>query len=224
MSPDPFPARHDLVWPRAAWRRSARGPLAPRDLEALEEWFARDRPAVACRRTAPCGDAIALGVALPARHGGERRRVALLLDPAAIARIGPPPALRDALACAPASWRERLLALDRASRAGGVLLRVYGSLAWQHLSGLPYVTAGSDVDLLAEPRSATELRSVLELLRAREADCAPRLDGEVVLAGGRAVAWRELVGGAARFLVKSWASVALEPRAAVLGPWELPCR
>ena len=125
---------------------------------------------------------------------GERRRVALLLDPAAIARIGPP----LGAARRPARARARLVARappsrSIAARAGGVLLRVYGSLAWQHLSGLPSVTAGSDVDLLAEPRSATELRSALELLRAREADCAPRLDGEVVLAGGRAVAWRELV-------------------------------
>lgn len=218
MSPDPFPARHDLVWPREAWRRSVRGPVAPRDLGALEEWFARGRPAVACRRTAPCGDAIALGIALPARcEEGEKRRVALLLDPAAVARVGPPVALRDAVGSAPAAWRERLLSLDRAGRAGGVLLRVYGSLAWQHLSGVAYVTARSDVDLLAKPGTAVELRWVLELLRAREADAAPRLDGEVVLAGGRAVAWRELVAGGARILVKSGAAVALEPRGTVLG-------
>jgi phosphoribosyl-dephospho-CoA transferase len=222
MGPDPFPARHDLVWLREAWRRSARGPVAPRDLEALEEWFARGLPAVACRRSAPCGDALALGIALPPRCEGEKRRVAILLDPAAVARVARPATLRDAVQGAPVSWRERLLALDRAARAAGVLLRVYGSLAWQHLTGLSYVTAGSDVDLLAEPRTGAELRRVLELLRASDAGAAPRLDGEVVLTGGRAVAWRELVAGGARVLVKSGASVVLEPRRALLGseePW-----
>ncbi|WP_242346972.1 malonate decarboxylase holo-[acyl-carrier-protein] synthase [Anaeromyxobacter terrae] len=217
MSPDGLPARHDRVWLRPAWRDAVRGELEPPALDALEDWFGRRLPAVACRRGASCGDAIALGVALPASAAGEKRRMALLVDPRAVERIGPPLSLREAAASAPAAWQERLGALDRAARDAGLLLRVYGSLAWQHLSGRRYVTERSDVDLLVEPGTHGELGSALALLRGH-GDGIPRLDGEVLLPGGRAVAWRELATGAPRVLVKSGTSVALEPARTLLGP------
>ncbi len=217
MSADGLPARHDLVWLRPAWRDAVRGQAEPPALDALEDWFGRRLPAVVRRRDAPCGEAIPLGVALPAATAGEKRRVALLVEPRAVERIGPPLSLREAAGSAPAAWRERLAALDRAARDAGLLLRVYGSLAWQHLSGRGYVTERSDVDLLVAPRTHGELRCALALLRG-SGDGIPRLDGEVLLPGGRAVAWRELAAGAARVLVKSGASVALEPARTVLGP------
>ncbi|WP_242341316.1 MULTISPECIES: malonate decarboxylase holo-[acyl-carrier-protein] synthase [Anaeromyxobacter] len=221
MSPDAvsgdFPARHDLVWLRPMWREALRGAVAPSALDALGDWFGRRLPAVACRRDGSCGDAIPLAVALPSSAAGEKRRVALAVEPRAVERIGAPATLREAAGSAPPAWRERLGALDHAARDAGLVLRVYGSLAWQHLSGRAYVTERSDVDLLVEPRSAGELRGALALLRAR-GDGIPRLDGEVLLPGGRGVSWRELAAGAARVLVKSGTAVALEPARALLGP------
>jgi phosphoribosyl-dephospho-CoA transferase len=89
---------------------------------------------------------------------------------------------------------------------------------WQHLSGIPYLTPASDVDLLVRPRDAVELRSALALLAASGPAGAPRLDGEVQLPDGRGVAWRELAARPDRVLVKSARGVALERTGDWLGP------
>lgn len=209
------PPRHHLVWLRPSWRAALRAPVAPDLLEDAVRWIGRGLPAVAARRAAD-DDArgLCLGVALP---GPGRRRVALRVAPAAVARVTGPLALRDALVSAPGAWRDRLAALDAEARAAGLVAAVYGSLAWQHLSGERYVTEASDVDVLLAPRTAAELRAALDLFRAHLADRAPALDGELLLPGGRAVSGREVASGASRVLVKSGTTVALEPAGAALG-------
>jgi phosphoribosyl-dephospho-CoA transferase len=213
---DAAPRRHDRVWLGSGWEASLRAPLAPPHRAAAAAWVAAGRPFVATRRDPARPDAVALGLALP--EGAPARRVALAVDGAAVVRIAPPLSLAEALRSGPAAWRLPLAALDAAARRAGLVLRVHGSLAWQHLSGAPHVTEASDVDLLVRPRDAAALARALLLLRARAALLAPRLDGEVILPGERGVAWRELAGGADRVLVKSVAGAALVPRAAALGP------
>jgi len=213
------PARHDLVWLRPRWRAHLRGHLPPGAADQVDEWCARGRPLVARRRgPSEPPDVVPLGVALPLRCG--RTRIALAVEPAAVDRAAPPLRLAAALTSAPPAWRPALSALDQAARAVGSSLGVYGSLAWQHLSGEPCLHDGSDVDLLATPRSSLELERVLALLRARALDESPRLDGEVVLEDGRAVAWRELLAPLRQVLVKSADAVAIVSRAEVLASLE----
>jgi phosphoribosyl-dephospho-CoA transferase len=210
------PSRHDLVWLAPAWRGALRCALEPGRLAEAVAWIERGLPAVAARLGGVPGACagLALGIALP---GSEGRRLSLLVGPEAVARVAPPLTLREATASAPAGWRPRLAELDAGAAAAGLTLRVYGSLAWQHLAGRPYLTTRSDVDLLVRPRDAAELRASLALLRAHAARGAPPLDGEILLDGGRAVAWRELLAAPARVLVKSDAAVALEPISEALG-------
>jgi phosphoribosyl-dephospho-CoA transferase len=198
------PARHDRVWLRPGWRAFLRVRLSAAASAAADEWLARGLPAVAARREVASGDAIPLGIALPGR-----RRIALAVAPEAIARTAPPLLLSEAIPSAPAEWRAALTSLDVAAQARGLSLRLHGSLAWQHLSGDAYVGPESDVDLLVAPRSADGLAAALALLAAHPSP--PRLDGEVLLPGGRGVAWRELLAGSDRLLVKSTGGVALEP-------------
>jgi phosphoribosyl-dephospho-CoA transferase len=209
------PRRHDRVWLGGGWSEALRTPLAPALRAAVVAWVGAGRPLVATRADPAAPGAVALGLALA--PGAAVRRVGLCVDPRAVVAIAPPLTLRAALASAPAAWRPPLARLDAAARARGLLLRVHGSLAWQHLSGVPHVTPDSDVDLLARPRDAGALRVLLALLAAADGRGGPRLDGEVLLPGERGVAWRELLAGAERLLVKSTAAVALLPRAAVLG-------
>jgi phosphoribosyl-dephospho-CoA transferase len=79
---------------------------------------------------------------------------------------------------------------------------VTGPLAWQHVTGEPYVTGRSSVDLLLRPRTRLQLETLIALLRAREDGEGPRLDGEVLLGWSDAVAWRDLASGRRRVLVK----------------------
>ncbi|WP_332875756.1 malonate decarboxylase holo-[acyl-carrier-protein] synthase [Massilia sp. S19_KUP03_FR1] len=188
-------SRHDLVWlTPAGWD------TAP----ALTEWRKQDWPAIVRRRDAGVGaDAVCLGIPLP-----ERQRVALVVDARHIARSAPPLTLADAIAAAPPQWLAGLVALQRAAEALDV--RVYGSLAMASITGLPYLRAGSDIDLLARPTTRSEFAAAVALLE-EHAQVLP-LDGEIVFPSGDAVAWKEWIAARrdhARVLVKSLHTVRL---------------
>lgn len=195
-------SRHDLVW------------LTPAGWDAAPElpaWRERDWPAVVRRHEAGVApDAVCLGIPLP-----ERQRVALVASTAAIARTAPPLPLIDAIAAAPPQWLAGLVALQRA--ATELDLRIYGSLAMASITGLPYLRAASDIDLLLRPADRHALDAGLALLEAH-AQLLP-LDGEIVFPSGDAVAWKEWLAACrapARVLVKSLHAVRLADPAQLL--------
>lgn len=177
----------------------------------IDDWARAGRPLIV-RRPA-CSDAagmIPLGLPLPPSHG--KRRIAFALAPSDIIASAPPPSLADTAAAAPERWQETI----------GLLLqllpetRTFGSLAWQHLTGLPYLSDSSDLDLLW-PLSSARHADTLPSDIGRIAKQAPmRLDGEIVdRAGG--VQWRELIGADDDdVLVKGPAGVINTTRAAFL--------
>ena len=117
--------------------------------------------------------------------------------------------LRQARAYAPRNWWPTLDRLDALARRHAVDARVFGSLAWQSLTGLDYVTTGSDLDVLFEFRNETDVDCFVVDVAAIEADAPMRLDGELIDAGGAAVNWREFHGGASELMVKSIERVVL---------------
>lgn len=221
-------SRHDLAWltPRG-WERAFDGARTDA-CEAIAGWGRAGWPAVVTRAHAELGPGrVALGIALPPRPAdGSKPRIALSCTAADIDRTGPALALADAIEAAPSGWRKGLAALDEEAADAGLALRVYGSLAFQALTGQACVTATSDIDLLLHPATAHDYRHALALL-ARHARSLP-LDGEIVFGGGRAVAWKELAGaqhGQARVLAKSLQGIGLvtvDSLLASLGE-ELPC-
>ena len=152
----------------------------------------------------------ALGLPLPPSAG--KKRLSLLAGLDDIVGVARPPSLRQARACAPPSWRPTLDRLDELALRHSVQVRVFGSLAWEALTGLGYVTAASDLDLLFETRLETDLDRLVADLAAIESDAPMRLDGELMGADGAAVNWREFHGGASELLVKSIESVVLLDR------------
>ena len=105
--------------------------------------------------------------------------------------------------------------------------RVFGALLWQHATGLPYLTARSDLDLLwsvSDERTAT---LIVEGLLQLDEGSPVRLDGELELTDGAAVNWRELARSGARpddeLLVKTMDGVEFRTRAALFrmpaAPW-----
>lgn len=174
-------------------------------------WANAGRPLVV-RRPA-CSDTaglIPLGLPLPPSHG--KRRIAVSLAAADIIASAPPPLLADVATAAPAAWGETIDLLLRLLPE----TRTFGSLAWQHLTGLPYLSDDSDLDLLW-PLSSAQRANTLPFDIARIANEAPmRLDGEIVgRAGG--VQWRELTGtDDEEVLVKCHAGVTSMTRAVFL--------
>ncbi len=215
MPSDPPLRRHDLVRvDPAAWRAWLRDrPAEAAELlladPLLAKWADRGWPFVA-RRPAP-GEApelVPLGLPLPPSHG--KRRLALLLQPSAVLSRSPPPLLRGT--SAPAAWRPTLERVAVLCDCHGVTPRLFGSLAWAALTGLDYLSASSDLDLLVPLPGDGSIAALTQGLAEVELDAPMRLDGEVIRDDGAAVHWRELHGGADALLVKTLHGVALRDR------------
>jgi phosphoribosyl-dephospho-CoA transferase len=199
MRPDPL-ARHSWVWLDEGWAGCLRGRSTAEAIALAEQWRALDRPFIVASPGAhDAENDLRLGLALP-----DKRRIGLQLPRAAVVRSAPPPSLPEVVAQAPAAWRPRLWEVETMARAAGVSTAVYGSLAWEYRCSTAYVRADSDVDLLFDAKAAPPLGPVLDLARALSADAgAPRLDGELILPGDRAIAWREFARRPEELLVKS---------------------
>jgi phosphoribosyl-dephospho-CoA transferase len=168
-------------------------------------WADAGHPLVA-RRPA-LGDepgSIALGLPLPPAHG--KRRIAISLPPGAIAQIAPPPLLQETACVVPDDWRPAIAALIKLDPG----IRVFGSLAWEHLTGLAYLTQASDLDLLWDLPEPDQVEPLLASI-AEIAQGAPmRIDGEIRAHGGDAN-WTELMSGG-EVLVKDSTGVGLMAR------------
>jgi phosphoribosyl-dephospho-CoA transferase len=145
------------------------------------------------RRPAPgdTPDAIPAGLPLPPDYGKLRLAFGLPKDPAPTARA--PVLLHDARQAAPYAWQPTISLLVRLGERAGSPPRVFGSLLWQHLTGLPYLHSQSDLDLLWVIPDRQRAAALLLELRHLEETAPMRLDGEVLLSDGAGVNWRELL-------------------------------
>jgi phosphoribosyl-dephospho-CoA transferase len=193
------PRRHGWAWLAGDWPRHLRDPLARDDEARVHAWSEAGHPfVVAGRGCADGDDDVRLGLSLP-----DKTRVGLHLSRSALMRFRAPLSLEEAEASAPPSWRDSLRIVQELARPAGLAIRVYGSLAWLHWSGLPFLRPGSDIDLLLEIGPDSRPAAVYDALRSLTGwRTGPRLDGEVVSSAGLAVAWRELAGQPPEVLVK----------------------
>ncbi len=205
-----LPPRHTLIWPHphADWQALTPG-AAPR----LRAWFAAGHPAIVARGDAsePV-DTLRLGVPLPPAEG--KLRLALRMCRKDVARRALPPSLGEVAAALP---RPALRELEREAR--DFAPRVFGSFAWQAITGLAYVRDGSDLDLLWQVADPAQADAIATLLCGWERRHGLRAAGELLLPGDFAVNWREYASGAWQVLVKSQGGCRLLPREALFPLW-----
>ena len=183
--------RHTLVWMEPC-ERERMYRLAPDEIhrDALRRWFANDWPLVVRRSDGVVrADHVALGLPLPPKEA--KRRLCFEVRNQTIARFSPPLRLDVAALQLPPEWKTPLDTLAKQASRCGVVLRVFGSVAWQALTGLDYLTAQSDVDLWWQPADSGQLDAVLAVIARWEKRHGVRLDGEIAFPTGAAVAWRE---------------------------------
>jgi phosphoribosyl-dephospho-CoA transferase len=191
--------RHDLIFVSpVAWRSmlKTRDDLAGEPL--VVGWVDRGWPLVA---------RLPLGLPLPPFAG--KRRLSVLMPPDAIVSTASPPELSAAVSAAPKRWQHSIDEVVSLASRHGVVARIFGSLAWRTLTGLDYLTDGSDLDLLLPLPRGADLVRLTSGLAAIEATAPMRLDGELVCSDSAAVNWRELHSGAREVLVKTTGGVAL---------------
>ncbi|MBM5577791.1 malonate decarboxylase holo-[acyl-carrier-protein] synthase [Burkholderia pseudomallei] len=150
--------RHTLVRVRAqAWPAllAAHGGIGT--LPFVRDWAARGWPLIV-RRRSPCDAGVPLGLPLPPSAG--KRRVALAAAREQIDSACALPTLADVGRQAPPAWRPTLARLRALADAHRVDCRVFGSLAWQTLTGLRYLSDESDLDVLLMPCGASSSASL----------------------------------------------------------------
>ena len=203
--------RHDLlrVEPRAWPRVLRRHP----DLAALPEvaqWAALGRPLMV-RRRSPEDEENYLPVALALPPSSRIRRVALQVETPDIREKMPGVTLRSVEKDTPLSWQPTVAAVLEVAEETGIKPRIFGSFLWERLTGLPYLSATSDLDLLWPVGNRDCVTYLVSRLAAIEAEGAVPLDGEVILPGGAGVNWRELHRRDPEVLVKTMTGVQLHP-------------
>lgn len=155
----------------------------------MQDWVAHGRPLIVRR---PClsldGREVSLGLALP---GKRRLSYRALVDD--IVSVELPP-------------------LWNGEGFSGFHPRLFGSHAWQELTGLSYVTASSDIDLLIDIGSIAEWQKFLSQNPGPIAESSVRLDVEVIFRGDASFSWREYLGPSEKILIKSNHAVWLEPK------------
>lgn len=207
---EPLP-RHHWVWLKPDWTAHLQEPLPAAASNAVAGWVGRNRPFVVARcRPDDRRDCLRLGLSTLSKE-----RIALQIDRPAIIRHEPPPKIDQCLTVAPPTWKTMLHAVMAAAEETGTDVTLYGSLAWQYWSDESYVHTDSDIDLLLSPPHWFAVERLLARLSVHDG-ALPRLDGELLLPKGMAVAWREWQGSAASVLVKTERNVVLRSRRSII--------
>jgi phosphoribosyl-dephospho-CoA transferase len=160
-------------------------------LPLLGAWVDRGWPVIV-RRRAEGEDRGLVPVGVPLPPAAGKRRVALLLPPEGVLQRSSPPMLRAAAPVADPGWRSTIASLLAVGARTGVEPAVFGSLLWQHLTGLGYLSPHSDLDVLWPVAAGFDVLSLVLSIAQVQRDAPLRIDGEVVFADGCAVNWREL--------------------------------
>ena len=207
--------RHDLLRPSPqAWDAMLRSRPDLADAPLLKDWVRLGRPVIVRRRLPGEGlTDVPAAVPLPPSHG--KQRIAVGFPPGAALAAAPPILLRDATAAAPAGWRRIIASLVAVGEDAGVEPCVFGGLLWEHLTGLAYLTAGSDLDLLWRVPGESVAEQVVQALARLDVAGPVRLDGELVLSDGAGVNWREFAqarrAGGSTVLTKTMNGVEVRP-------------
>jgi phosphoribosyl-dephospho-CoA transferase len=173
----------------------------------LGEWARHGWPLIV-RRPLP-GEASRVPVGLPLPPSEGKRRIALQVRFADIASVAPLPRLSDVMGVAPQSWRPTLRQLVELAQIYQVRCGVFGSLAWQRLTGLTYVGVGSDLDIVWTLPHRALITQFFASMAEIESHAPMRFDGELWREDGACVSWRELRSGTAELAVKTMTDVRL---------------
>jgi phosphoribosyl-dephospho-CoA transferase len=183
------PDRHRFILLGRAWRDHVVEPTILAQEPAagvIEDWIDAGRPLVvaASAKCDPPGS-IRLGIATL-----DKRRFGVVVRPAAVDRLLPELGLEAVVASTPLSWRDKIAQTLEVAAQQRLTLTVFGSVAWAHLTGEPYLRESSDLDLAVMCHSATNIVEAANALLSIEG--SPRLDPELCLSGRGGVNLKEL--------------------------------
>jgi phosphoribosyl-dephospho-CoA transferase len=198
--------RHSFAWIGYSGIPSpfAEGEMPLNDAVRLRNWLGRGRPVIIRR---PCtsedGQSVYVGLSLP--PDPVKRRMAFRLPFSSLANVVEPPLWTE---CAEAFSKSSEMADPILSvvQAAKLPLLTFGSYAWQHFTGLSYVTPNSDIDLIIPINRRQDWRRFRQWMgETQKTD--QRVDLEIMLNGDASFHWREFEAPGRQLLFKGNRSV-----------------
>jgi len=186
----------------------------------VRSWAHKDWPLVARRPLPHETGGIPLGIPLPPSAG--KRRVPIVVQPEDILAIHEPGTLASARGQAPEQWQRIIDLMQVFAADHHVELQVFGSLAWQSLTGLQYLSETSDIDVLLRIHLAADIDLLSSEISRIDNASPSRIDGEFVRPDGLGVNWREFLSDPMDVLVKSMEGVTLFDRKRFVAGDSLP--
>jgi phosphoribosyl-dephospho-CoA transferase len=208
--------RHQLVriLP-AAWDVLLASRVDLSDEPLLREWVRNGWPLIVRRPMPDEVGGLSLGLPLPPSAG--KRRIAVQLQPDDVVSVGSLPSLHSVMQASPNAWLPCLRELDGLAKTYGVQAGVFGSLAWQWLTGVHYLGPNSDIDVAWALPSRERIESFLDDLADIESRAPMRVDGELIRHDGTGVNWREVHAGHTDLALKTATKVVMCSREAFIG-------
>jgi phosphoribosyl-dephospho-CoA transferase len=188
------------------------------EVPLLPQWADRGWPVIVRRRLeSEALDVVPVGVPLPPAAG--KLRIALNVPSAAVIARAAPTSLRTVAHKAGPAWQPTIAALVALGERRGIEPAAFGSLLWEHHTGLTYLSPTSDLDVIWSAHAGCHIANLLRGIAQIERVAPMRIDGEIVFPQGAAANWRELhkaldADGPAEILIKTMGGVcAVDARA-----------
>ncbi len=178
------------------------------DRSVIEKWIESGRPVIVCRPgLAFGGGGVHCGIPLPPEQG--KKRIGVIAPLNSIRHREGLPELVACMCLLPESRQLQLAEFLNVCRENNFRPGVFGSLAWQHLTGLNYLHEDSDIDLRFKVRNFTELKSLTAILRQFHHHSITLCDIELELWNGSAFSWREFMDDSPQLMMKTLYDVFL---------------
>jgi len=155
----------------------------------VAQWINEERPFVYPRQPKNMSG-ILLGLAF--MEGETKHRAIVSVESDALSRVMPPYRLNDCLSAFQASDSMVLNELINTVVTANKTIRVFGSVSWEIASEKRYRNKLSDLDLLCDVETMTELNLVISAFNKAEENLSFKLDGEIRFPHDACVNWKEL--------------------------------
>lgn len=177
---------------------------SPKFSEAINLWV-RNFPVVVARSPEILVNKINVGICFD-QHKNTKSRFGFVIDADAIKSQRSPLRLSELTS---SIAKENLAGLNRLFILNNINPFVYGSYAWQEMTGKDFVNKSSDLDLLINVKDMDSL-SILQDMLTKASDLSPiKLDVELCFANKYYVNYQELFSNNNEILIKSLTEVKL---------------
>jgi phosphoribosyl-dephospho-CoA transferase len=155
----------------------------------VKQWLSEGR-AFVCPRQNLRSDLMQLGLVFV--DGGIKHRAFIQARYQDVLRGDSPHRLEDVLDMFAKSEADVLRGLVETLNSAGLPIYVFGSVAWEKISGKPYRTDKSDLDLLCDVETFLDLRIVIDAFNAADINLPFNIDGEIRFVNDDCANWREV--------------------------------